>query len=267
MTSAATAATAAAVINIAAIPGVTAPVTGGVPGTTIIATSQYTVTVTWAPAHTTFAGETVYTATITLTAKTGYTLTGVAANFFTVTGAVATNPIYSGVVTAVFPATATVAVGESYGGGIVFYILVNGDTGYDSDVQHGLIAAKTNQGGIGTVWSNITDTSIGTTGTAIGDGRANTTTIVGQDGCTDGAAKLCHNLTEGGYDDWFLPSKDELNNLYLNRVAIGNFATNWYWSSSEDNAINAWGQYFGDVVNQLSFVKTYNVRVRAVRAF
>jgi len=98
--------TAAAAINIAAIPGVTPPVTGATPVTTITPTAQYTGIVTWSPVAATFATGTVYTAWITITAKAGYTLTGVAANFFTVAGATSvTNPANSGVVTAVFPAT------------------------------------------------------------------------------------------------------------------------------------------------------------------
>jgi len=99
------------VVTIAAIPGVTAPVTDATPVTTITATAQYTGVVTWSPVATTFAAATVYTATITLTPVTGFTLTGVAADFFTVAGATTdTNPIDSGVVTAVFPATAAAVV-------------------------------------------------------------------------------------------------------------------------------------------------------------
>ena len=101
----ATGAATASVINIAAIPGVTAPAYGATPITTITATAQYTGTVAWSGTPSTFAASTVYTATITLTAKTGFTLTGVAANSFTVAGATATNAVNSGVVTAVFPAT------------------------------------------------------------------------------------------------------------------------------------------------------------------
>lgn len=98
------------VIDIAAIPGVTVPVLGETPVTVITETTQYTGTVSWSPADTTFAGSTVYTATITLTAKTGYTLTGVSADFFTVAGATSvTNDADSGVVTAVFPETAAAA--------------------------------------------------------------------------------------------------------------------------------------------------------------
>ncbi len=94
------------VINIATIPGVTAPVTGATPVTTITETAQYTGAVTWSPVNNPFAGTTVYTATIMLTPKTGYTLTGVSADFFTVAGSTfRTNPANSGTVTAVFPVT------------------------------------------------------------------------------------------------------------------------------------------------------------------
>jgi len=93
-------------ITTAAIAGVTAPITGATPVTTITVATQYTGTVTWSSTPTTFAASTAYTATITLTPTTGYTLTGVAANFFTVTGATATNTVNLGVVTAVFAATA-----------------------------------------------------------------------------------------------------------------------------------------------------------------
>jgi len=94
-------------VNIAAIPGVTAPVTDAVPVTTITETAQYTGTVTWEPAvSATFVAGIAYTATITLTAKEGFTFDGVAANFFSVAGATVTNAANSGVVTAVFPETA-----------------------------------------------------------------------------------------------------------------------------------------------------------------
>jgi parallel beta-helix repeat protein len=95
------------VINIAAIQGVTAPIAGATPVTAITETAQYTGTVTWSPAHATFAPGTTYTATITLTPKSGFTFTGVTENFFTVAGAIATNVAGAGIITAVFPATAT----------------------------------------------------------------------------------------------------------------------------------------------------------------
>ncbi|MFA4931684.1 MAG: hypothetical protein WC625_02040 [Caldisericia bacterium] len=95
-------------VNIAAIPGVTVPVKNATPVAAIAETAQYTGTVIWTPGLVggKFKTKTVYTATITIIPKPGYTLTGVAANFFTVAGATTvTNSIDSGVVTAVFPAT------------------------------------------------------------------------------------------------------------------------------------------------------------------
>jgi len=94
--------------TLAAIPGVTAPVRGAIPKTTITETSQYTGTIARSPVPgASFAASTIYTATITLTPKAGFTLFGVGTNFFTVAGATATNAADSGVITAVFPATGT----------------------------------------------------------------------------------------------------------------------------------------------------------------
>jgi uncharacterized repeat protein (TIGR02543 family) len=96
----------ATAINIAAIPGVTAPATGATPVTAITETAQYTGIVTWSGNPSAFGYNTAYTATITLTPKTGYTLTGVTTNFFTVAGATSvSNNTDSGIVTAAFPAT------------------------------------------------------------------------------------------------------------------------------------------------------------------
>lgn len=95
-------------VSIAAISGVVAPVRNEVPTAAITETRQYTGTVSWSPALVggKFAGGTAYTATITLTAKSGYTFTGVPANFFTVVGATSVNNAEnSGVITVVFPAT------------------------------------------------------------------------------------------------------------------------------------------------------------------
>ena len=76
----------------------------------------------------------------------------------------------------------------------------------------------------------------------------------------------CADYTVGQYDDWYLPSKDELNQLYVNRAAIGGFEGDDYWSSTEDDASSAWFQNFSSGV-QSSFVKSNTHYVRAVRAF
>jgi hypothetical protein len=150
------------------------------------------------------------------------------------------------------------AIGQSYQGGIVAYI--------DSSGIHGLIAAPSGQGSA--QWGCYGATISGADGTAIGTGNQNTIDIM--TGCNEAgiAARLCGDLVLGGYSDWYLPSKDELYQLYLNKVAIGGFANNgYYWSSSENNNDYAWVQYFGDGY-QGNGSKTYDVfKVRAVRAF
>jgi hypothetical protein len=89
-------------ISISAIGGVTA-VAGATPVTSITPSDEFTGTVKWNGNPETFAANTEYTATITLKAKPGYTLTGVAANFFKVANATSgKNEANSGVVTAVF---------------------------------------------------------------------------------------------------------------------------------------------------------------------
>jgi hypothetical protein len=72
----------------------------------------------------------------------------------------------------------------------------------------------------------------------------------------------------GGYSDWYLPSSDELNQLYINRVAIGGFDSSDYWSSTEGSNGGAWIQIFSNGLqghgNKLFF---FNYDVRAVRSF
>ena len=161
---------------------------------------------------------------------------------------------------------AAVAVGDSYLGGIVAYIFQSGDPGYVAGEQHGLIAATADQS-TGIQWFNGSYLATGVTGTAIGTGQANTTAIVTAQGAGSYAAKLCNDLTEGGYNDWFLPSKDELNKLYINKVAIGGFADYAYWSSSEYSTHTAWSQNFETGPQYYLSSKSHTNRVRAILVF
>ena len=108
--------------------------------------------------------------------------------------------------------------------------------------------------------------------TAIGGGKQNTLDIIIGDPLANKAADECdsYSITNGGvtYDDWFLPSKDELNQMYANlhSQGVGGFTSNDYWSSSENNARDAWNQNFNNG-NQKSNNKNNNKQVRAVRAF
>ena len=95
-------------INLSEIPGVVMPVRSEAPITTTIDTVQYSGTISWSPSDSVFKANTVYTATIALTPKFGFTLDGVPLNYFKIAGATLTNNINSGVVSAIFPATSPV---------------------------------------------------------------------------------------------------------------------------------------------------------------
>jgi len=159
----------------------------------------------------------------------------------------------------------TLTVGASYGGGVIAYLLQSGDIGYDPSVQHGLIAATSDQS-TGVQWYNGSYTNTYATGTAIGTGLSNTMAIIANQGAGSYAAKVARSYRGGGNTDWYLPSKDELNKLYINRVSIGGFASAFYWSSSESFSNYVWNQYFlnGHQVNGGRLGPGY---VRAVRAF
>jgi hypothetical protein len=84
------------------------------------------------------------------------------------------------------------------------------------------------------------------------------------------AKTACEELILNGYSDWHLPSKEELNALYVNlqQIGVGGFTRLSYWSSTENdgNYNYAWAQNFGKG-GQSSDVKDYPNFVRAVRAF
>ncbi|MBT6705179.1 MAG: DUF1566 domain-containing protein, partial [Flavobacteriaceae bacterium] len=159
---------------------------------------------------------------------------------------------------------ATHAIGDSYGGGIVFFV-------YDGG-QHGLIAATVDQSA-GIRWYGGSNTNTRARADGIGAGLKNTAIIIANQGPVDGnafAATVCneYSVTVGGvtYGDWYLPSKYELNLLYIERARVGNFLTSYYWSSTEGGNNNAWGQNFVNG-NQYANNKANADYVRAVRAF
>jgi len=149
------------------------------------------------------------------------------------------------------------AIGDTHQGGIVFYLDGNGG---------GLVAAPSDQSSA--VWGCYGTSISGAAGTAIGTGNQNTIDI--EAGCTTPgtAADICANLTLGGYSDWFLPSRDELNKMYENIGGIiGIFADDYYWSSSEVDYRDAWAQDFSNGNQNSTTIKALTFNVRAVRAF
>jgi hypothetical protein len=181
-------------------------------------------------------------------------------------------------------------VGGVYQGGKLAYLLQSGDPGYVAGEAHGLIAAVSDQT-TAMAWWNGAAVATGATATALGTGRANTATILSVQGTAPVyAAGVAHAYTGGGYADWYLPSKDELNQLFLNRIAIGGFDLtpggdpSWgagpYWSSSEfvdtgvPSASFAWTQYFSGGFSahpagtqHADYKNGADYRVRAVRSF
>jgi hypothetical protein len=158
-------------------------------------------------------------------------------------------------------------VGELYAGGIVVAVWK------ESGVEHGLIASLSDVS-TSAAWSNISATLIGATAQSPFDGQANTNAILGQNGHTASAAKLCDDYNSGGFSDWYLPAIWELykchNAAYIVTVILGaenGFKFSLYWSSTEANESSTWTQSFGGTYGDDKNVKSNTYRVRAVRRF
>ena len=160
--------------------------------------------------------------------------------------------------------------------------------GYWSDPNEYVFGYFRTSGSVSNLYVNETTSynSIDCTGTAIGKGESNTQLLVsamGTEACSGYsgsakidiyAARLCDILkysVDGViYDDWFLPSKDELKQMYTNLKTngLGGFDSTSYWSSSENtyNANYAWEQDF-QIGAQYNSPRDIYCRVRPVRAF
>ena len=115
-------------------------------------------------------------------------------------------------------------------------------------------------------WGCYISPIAGADGQAIGTGEQNTADILA--GCeTPGiAARLADGYTNSGESDWFLPSQNELNQMYVEPTTFGGFSTDAYWSSYEYDGDLAWFQWF-DVGEQYATSKYATAYVRPVRSF
>ena len=161
----------------------------------------------------------------------------------------------------------TYSIGDVVNGGVVFWL--------DSTDQHGLVVAFSDLvaewGCFGTDLPNVLNVPYNGgvptgSGAEIGDGFNNTNNII-KDCSTVPAALAARSLGA----QWFLPSINELNQMYINSAtleAVSGFSafSNYYWSSTENDNYGAWLQYFTNGYQGPSN-KDSTCNVRAVRAF
>lgn len=161
------------------------------------------------------------------------------------------------------PSAPTYAVGQAKQGGIIFYV--------DESGQHGLAVATVDAGEqkwLNTDFKNTTAVRAG-----IYAGQYNTNRITEDQGNGNYAAMVAAGYTGGGFGDWYLPSKEELNLMYQQRTSIGMGSTTYtYWSSTEvaaptgSTSETAYTQTFsGGASSALS--KNYTYKIRPVRRF
>ena len=256
-------------------------------GTATAGFEQATITFT-APAHDGGAAITSYVATSSPGGIRG-TVSGPGSGEITVTGL--TNGVnYTFTVTAVNengtsapssasnPVIPNVAVGDLLQGGVVYYVAPTPtDLDGDGKVDIGLICAVEDQSAaIEWILGGASQTTEnGNTSTAIGTGQTNTTAMMNQAGYTGGAAQVAddYSVTDNGvtYNDWFLPSLEELNEMYSQKnsieaaAGVTPFGTD-YWSSSEhdSNIAKSVNMSSGDDIDTN---KNAQLNVRAIRTF
>ncbi|MEH6747840.1 MAG: DUF1566 domain-containing protein [Maribacter arcticus] len=176
----------------------------------------------------------------------------------------------------------TFSIGQSLKGGIVFYIAdTPTDLNGDGVLNNVLVCAIEDQGI--TEWGYSSPLKEAGTGETIGTGSANTDAIIKSIKSQETyAAGLARGYKGGGYNDWFLPSKDELDEMHKNKEDINTTATDnggtdfvnvsytRYWSSTEYSVFpagNAWTQFFASSSDAAGSYKGEELNVRAVRAF
>ncbi len=151
----------------------------------------------------------------------------------------------------------TLEIGDAYQGGIIFYL---------DGMGGGLIAATADadNGGDYTVEWGCTFTT--TNATSNTDGATNTSDILLVCGTANIAADLCDSYISDGYTDWYLPALDQLDSLYVHKDDVGGFASDNYWSSTEDSDRRANKCDFSSGAFSVQW-KFRQYRVRPIRTF
>ncbi|MFK7807259.1 MAG: DUF1566 domain-containing protein [Saprospiraceae bacterium] len=154
-----------------------------------------------------------------------------------------------------------IKLGNSYLGGIIFYI--------DETGQHGLIMARGDQCTKPIPWFSETKGKALATDTGIYDGAKNTELLVAKFKEENHPAQLCANFKFGEYEDWYLPSKDELDLLYEYHKTLPRdqrLEPKYYWSSSESNSHDVYYRSFHNG-KSYTWIKGNKAKVRAVKKF
>lgn len=169
------------------------------------------------------------------------------------------------------------------GGGVIFMVPATGANSTNEYFE----SATSGWNGVATdsiaQWCNITSTYLGSLGVApqlltIGSGQSNTTAMVRAGNCTSGAANVARAYMGGSKTDWYLPSLNELQEMYTQRATIGGFVQmpepgtartfSTYWSSSEDSSATFYGRSWSFATNGTdNWSKPLKYGVGPIRSF
>lgn len=164
-------------------------------------------------------------------------------------------------------------IGDALYGGTIAYVFQDGDPGFIQGECHGLVMTVNDQTS-GAAWGCQGTTLLGARGYLLGTGNQNTIDILAECSTVGIAAKICSDLVEGGYNDWFLPSLGEFAKVYLNilsagiLITVGNITLDGhYWTSSQNG--NSANHAYIAIMNLGSTIdyKNNSNRVRAFRYF
>jgi hypothetical protein len=152
----------------------------------------------------------------------------------------------------------SIGIGKPFRGGIIFYIDPTGESGLIAATEDESTSVKWGDGRINT----------GASGTDMGTGKSNTEKILSWEG-GENAAQICSSRNKDGYNDWFLPSREELNKLFSSSTLplLRGFSNSDYWSSTEFSTGNATVQNFGNGNIIKDRNKKTRCHVRAIRRF